>query len=84
MMTQTIRLNTGAQMPVVGFGTYLIKDPAVCERAVSQALENGYRLIDTAQFYGNEEAVGRAIRASGIPGRSCSSPPNSGTQTPGA
>ena len=66
-MTQTIRLNTGAQMPVVGFGTYLIKDPAVCERAVSQALENGYRLIDTAQFYGNEEAVGRAIRASGIP-----------------
>lgn len=66
-MTQTIQLNTGAQMPVIGFGTYLITDPAVCERAVSQALENGYRLIDTAQFYGNEEAVGRAIRASGIP-----------------
>lgn len=62
-----IRLATGASMPLLGFGTYLIKDLAVCERAVGDALEAGYRLIDTAQFYGNEEAVGRAIRRSGVP-----------------
>lgn len=62
-----VTLATGARMPLLGFGTYLIKDLAVCERAVTDALEAGYRLIDTAQFYGNEEAVGRAIRNSGIP-----------------
>ncbi len=66
-MQHSITLNTGAGMPLIGFGTYLIKDPEVCERAVTSALEAGYRLIDTAQFYGNEEAVGRAIRKSGIP-----------------
>lgn len=67
MNQHTVTLNTGAEMPLIGFGTYLIKDLNVCEEAVSEALEAGYRLIDTAQFYGNEEAVGRAIRNSGIP-----------------
>lgn len=66
-MQHSITLNTGAKMPLIGFGTYLIKDQEVCRRAVSQALASGYRLIDTAQFYGNEEAVGQAIRDSGIP-----------------
>lgn len=61
-----VTLNTGAKMPLLGFGTYLVKDPAVCQQAVETALETGYRLIDTAQFYQNEEAVGHAIRASGI------------------
>lgn len=66
-MHHTITLNTGTRMPLIGFGTYLINDHEVCERSVSQALEAGYRLIDTAQFYGNEAAVGRAIKNSGIP-----------------
>ncbi|MGI6687347.1 MAG: aldo/keto reductase [Christensenellales bacterium] len=66
-MHHTITLNTGARMPLIGFGTYLINDHEVCERSVAQALEAGYRLIDTAQFYGNEAAVGRAIKNSGIP-----------------
>ncbi|WP_371415363.1 aldo/keto reductase [Citricoccus sp. SGAir0253] len=62
---QTVTLNTGAQMPILGFGVYQI--PAEdTERAVSTALEAGYRLLDTAAAYGNEEAVGRAIAASGI------------------
>lgn len=61
------QLNTGAKMPMVGFGVYKIKDPAECEKAVLEALKAGYRLIDTASVYGNEEAVGKAIAASGIP-----------------
>ena len=67
MKQHTITLNTGASMPLIGFGTYLIKDPEICERSVAEALRAGYRLIDTAQFYGNEAAVGRAIKKSGIP-----------------
>ncbi len=66
-MKTTVTLSTGAKMPLIGFGTYLINDSRICEQAVSDALEIGYRLIDTAQFYGNEEAVGRAVRNSGIP-----------------
>ncbi len=66
-MKTAVTLSTGAAMPLIGFGTYLINDLTVCERSVSDALEIGYRLIDTAQFYGNEEAVGRAVRNSGIP-----------------
>lgn len=64
---QTVTLNNGVEMPILGFGVYQIPDPQACERAVLDALEVGYRLIDTAAVYGNEEAVGRAIRASGIP-----------------
>ena len=63
---QTIQLNTGAEMPMVGFGVFQMA-PDVCERAVSEALEVGYRLIDTASSYKNEAAVGAAIRRSGIP-----------------
>jgi 2,5-diketo-D-gluconate reductase A len=63
---QTVLLNTGAQMPILGFGVYQIP-PETTERAVTDALAAGYRHIDTAAAYGNEEAVGRAIAASGIP-----------------
>ena len=66
-MKRTLTLPGGAEMPLLGLGTYLVKDLAVCEQAVLYALEAGYRLIDTAQFYGNEEAVGCAVRKSGIP-----------------
>jgi 2,5-diketo-D-gluconate reductase A len=64
---QTVTLNTGAAMPIIGFGVFQIADAAECEAAVLAALERGYRLIDTAASYRNERAVGRAIRASGIP-----------------
>ena len=64
---RTVTLNNGVEMPILGFGVFQIADPAECERAVSDALAAGYRLIDTAASYLNEEAVGRAIAASGIP-----------------
>ena len=64
---QTVTLNNGVQMPILGFGVFQIPDAAECERVVSDALEIGYRLIDTAAAYGNEEAVGRAIKSSGVP-----------------
>lgn len=63
---QTITLNNGVRMPVLGFGTFQTADD-VCEASVGAALAAGYRLIDTAQAYGNEAAVGRAIKHSGIP-----------------
>lgn len=69
-MTQTsptITLNNGVQMPLVGFGVFQITDLAQCEQAVVDAIQEGYRLIDTAASYGNEEAVGRAIARSGVP-----------------
>ena len=62
-----VTLNNGVKMPQLGFGTYQIKDPAQCERAVRDAIGVGYRLIDTAASYGNEEAVGKAVRACGLP-----------------
>ena len=61
-----ITLNNGIQMPILGFGVYQINDLKKCERIVSTAIQTGYRLIDTAQAYGNEEAVGSAIKNSGI------------------
>ncbi len=64
---RTITLNNGIEMPLVGFGTYQITDAAECERSAVSAIEAGYRLIDTAQNYGNERSVGAAVRASGIP-----------------
>lgn len=54
-------------MPILGFGVFQIDDLAECERSVRDAIDVGYRLIDTAASYGNEEAVGNAIRASGVP-----------------
>ena len=62
---QFTTLNNGAKMPLVGFGTWLIRG-AECQKAVENALKVGYRLIDTAQMYGNENEVGSAIKASGL------------------
>jgi 2,5-diketo-D-gluconate reductase A len=62
----TLQLNTGNLMPLLGFGVYQITDPAECESAIKQAIDVGYRLIDTASAYGNEESVGRAIKASSV------------------
>ena len=61
-----VTLNNGVKMPILGYGVYQV-DPKECERCVSDALEVGYRLIDTAQAYYNEEGVGTAISNSGIP-----------------
>ena len=63
---QTVTLNNGVEMPILGFGVYQIP-PEQTEQAVTDALAAGYRLLDTAAAYGNEEAVGRAIKNSGIP-----------------
>ena len=60
-------LNNGIKIPVLGFGVWQIFDQKECQKAVEDALSVGYRLIDTASLYRNEEAVGRAIKASGIP-----------------
>lgn len=62
-----VKLNNGVMMPLEGFGVFQIPDRDECERVVLDALEAGYRLIDTAAVYGNEEAVGAAIRKSGLP-----------------
>jgi len=62
----TLRLNNGVEMPQLGFGVFLVPADEVVE-PVRSALDAGYRLIDTAKLYGNEEGVGRAIRESGIP-----------------
>ena len=62
----TIILNNHIQMPMLGFGTFLMGG-AECEESVLTALRSGYRLIDTAEVYGNEEAVGNATQKSGIP-----------------
>ena len=62
-----ITLNNGVQMPLEGFGVFQVTDLAVCEQAVSDAIASGYRLIDTASAYENEEAVGKAIAKSGVP-----------------
>ena len=64
---QFTTLNNGVTMPMLGFGVYQMNDAAACEAAVAEALRVGYRLIDTAAAYGNEESVGRAIANSGIP-----------------
>ena len=63
---QTIRLNNGIEMPLLGYGLFKVP-PQDAERCTREALEVGYRLIDTAQAYGNEQGVGDAIRRSGIP-----------------
>ena len=62
-----VTLNNGVKMPLEGFGVFQIPDAEVCEQSVSDAIKSGYRLIDTAAAYMNEEAVGRAIAKSGIP-----------------
>ena len=64
---QTVKLNDGLEMPVLGFGVFQMTDAAECERAVLDALETGYRLIDTAASYQNETQVGNALKQSSIP-----------------
>ena len=64
---ETVKLNNGIEMPLEGFGVFQVPDPAVCEQAVLDAIATGYRLIDTAAAYMNEEAVGRAIAKCGVP-----------------
>ena len=62
---KTIKLANGVEMPQIGYGVYQVT-PDECERCVSDALSVGYRMIDTAQAYANEDGVGRAIKKSGI------------------
>jgi diketogulonate reductase-like aldo/keto reductase len=64
---ETVKLNNGIEMPLLGFGVFQVTDLQQCERSVADAISTGYRLIDTAASYGNEEAVGNAIRKSGVP-----------------
>ena len=63
---QTVKLSNGVEMPILGYGVYQVT-PEECERCVSDALSVGYRMIDTAQAYYNEEGVGNAVKKSGIP-----------------
>lgn len=74
---QTITLNNGVKMPILGYGVYQI-DKKECQRCVEDALSVGYRSIDTAASYFNEEAVGAAIKASGIKPKSYLSPQSFG------
>lgn len=62
----SVTLNNGVEMPILGFGVFQVTDLNECERSVLDAIDTGYRLLDTAASYGNEEAVGSAIRKSGI------------------
>src|SRR6187455_98020 len=63
---QTVKLNNGVEMPILGFGVFQVTDQDECERSVVDAIECGYRLIDTAASYMNEEAVGKGLRRSGV------------------
>ncbi len=63
---QTIKLNNDVEMPILGFGTFLMTDKNECEHSVINAIQTGYKLIDTARAYGNEDAVGAGIKNSGI------------------
>lgn len=64
---KNVRLNNGVEMPILGFGVFQVSDLQECERSVLDAINTGYRLIDTAASYGNEEAVGKAIKGCGVP-----------------
>jgi 2,5-diketo-D-gluconate reductase A len=66
MPVPSVTLNNGASMPLLGFGVFQVTDAEECERSVTEAIRTGYRLIDTAAAYGNEEAVGKAIKSSGV------------------
>ena len=63
---QNVKLNNGVEIPILGFGVFQIKDPTECEKSVVDAVQTGYRHIDTAASYQNEEAVGRGIKQSGV------------------
>lgn len=66
-MMEFVTLNNGIKMPLQGFGVFQVPDPAQCEQAVSDAIDTGYRLIDTAAAYMNEQAVGAAVKKCGVP-----------------
>lgn len=66
-MQEKIALNNGVEMPKLGYGVFRMTEAAACEEAVVQAIKAGYRLIDTAAAYGNEQAVGKALRRCGVP-----------------
>jgi len=63
---QTVKLNNGIEMPLLGFGVFQMTDAAECERAVIDAIDTGYRLIDTAASYQNETQVGNALKQTSI------------------
>ncbi|WP_299289968.1 aldo/keto reductase [uncultured Mucilaginibacter sp.] len=63
---KTVKLNNGVEMPILGLGVFRVSDPQECEDIVCEAIKAGYRLIDTAAAYENEEAVGRGIKKSGV------------------
>jgi 2,5-diketo-D-gluconate reductase A len=65
-MMQTVKLNNGVEIPILGFGVFQITDPTECERSVVDAIQVGYSHIDTAASYQNEEAVGKGIKQSGV------------------
>lgn len=64
---QYATLSNGVELPMIGYGTFMIKDSALCEKCVTDALETGCRLFDTAASYENEAEIGRALRGSGLP-----------------
>jgi 2,5-diketo-D-gluconate reductase A len=66
---KNVVLNNGVEMSILGFGVFQIPDAEECERSVYEALQTGYRLIDTAAAYMNEDAVGRAIKKCGVASR---------------
>ena len=63
----SIQLNNGVKMPMLGLGVFQMTDLEACARSVQDAIQIGYRLIDTAASYGNEESVGKGIQRSGVP-----------------
>lgn len=78
---EKVKLNNGIEMPILGYGVYQVT-PEECERCVSDAISVGYRSIDTAQAYHNEEGVGNAISKCGVPLTNCSSLQKCGFQMP--
>ena len=67
LIMETVKLNNGVVMPILGLGTFEVTEPAECIDSVKDALELGYRMVDTAQLYNNEEFVGEGIAESGVP-----------------
>lgn len=63
---EKVKLNNGVEMPLLGFGVFQITDHETCKKSVAEALKTGYRMIDTAACYGNEGAVGEAVKESGV------------------
>lgn len=77
---ETVRLNNGVEMPILGYGVYQVT-PEECERCVLDAISVGYRSIDTAQAYYNEEGVGNAVRKCGVHVKNCLSQRKYGFRT---